>query len=75
VSATETVVTKAAQVAQYGGAGGAVIFGLKANEFAALVGAGVAVLGLVVNLWFKYQHLKLARQAATRGKLPPEDDE
>ena len=40
----------AAQGATYGGAGSAVFFGLQANEFAALVGATVAVLGFVVQL-------------------------
>jgi ABC-type proline/glycine betaine transport system permease subunit len=38
----------------YTGAGGAVIFGLTANEVAALVGASVAVMSLIVNIVFKY---------------------
>ena len=52
--ATEVVVTKVATAAQYGGSAGALIFGLRANEFAALCGAAVALAGFVVN-WY-YQH-------------------
>ncbi len=62
---------KAALTAMYGGGGSALIFGLSANDFFALVGAVVAVVGLVANLWFKYQHLKIAREAA--AKMDKED--
>lgn len=60
----ESLMTKTATAATYGGSAGAVIFGLTANEFAAFAGVGIALIGLVVNIWFKHQHLKLARQNA-----------
>lgn len=59
----ESVATKAASAATYGGSATAVFFGLTANEFAALGGLCVAIIGLLVNIWFKYEHLKIAKQA------------
>jgi hypothetical protein len=56
------VATKTASVATYGGAGSAVFFGLSANEFGALCGVIIGLVGLVANIYFKYQHLKLARE-------------
>lgn len=64
---TETasaLISKAATTATYTGSASAVIFGLSANEFAALSGVVIALAGLLVNIWFKAQHLKLARQKA-----------
>ena len=55
-------VTKAANYAMYGGSGSALFFGLTANEFAAVAGVVIALIGLLVNIWFKSQHLKLARE-------------
>lgn len=59
---------KAANAATYGGSGTAVFFGMTANEVAAIGGLLVAIVGLVVsqcmNWWFKWQHLKLARENA-----------
>ena len=55
------VATKASSVATYGGAGSAVFFGLSANEFGALCGVVIGFIGLVANIYFKYQHLQLAR--------------
>ncbi len=52
---------KTTTVASYAASGGALIAGLSANEFAAVVGAGCAILTFGANLWFKFQHLKLAR--------------
>lgn len=60
----QTLAEKAATAATYGGSTGAVFFGLTANEFAALGGLGIAVVGFLVNVWFKAQHLKIARQRA-----------
>lgn len=37
----------------YSGAGGAIFFGLTANEFAALGGLCLAVIGLIVQITFK----------------------
>ena len=56
------VAAKAASVATYGGAGSAIFFGLTANEFGALCGVVIGFIGLVANIWFKHQHLKLARE-------------
>ncbi len=57
-------VVKAATAAQYGGSGAAVYFGLTANEIAAFGGLIIAIIGLVVNIWYKHQHLKIAKQKA-----------
>lgn len=48
--------------ASYVASGSAIVFGLNANEFAAIAGGACAILTFAVNLWFKAQHLKLARQ-------------
>jgi hypothetical protein len=61
---TAEVATKAASVATYGGAGSAIFFGLTANEFGALCGVIIGFVGLVANIYFKHQHLKLARKEA-----------
>lgn len=58
------VAAKTASVATYGGAGSAVFFGLSANEFGALCGVAIGLVGLIANIWFKHQHLKLARKEA-----------
>ena len=59
--AASAVAAKAASVATYGGAGSAIFFGLTANEFGALCGVVIGFIGLVANIYFKYQHLQLAR--------------
>jgi len=46
-------IAAAATKATYGGASGAVFFGLTANEVAALGGLGVAIIGLAVQITFK----------------------
>lgn len=65
---------KHATVTAYTASSGAVLFGLSANELAAVVGAAVAVLTFLVNVWFKRQHLKLARKALEEGRLRPDKD-
>lgn len=60
----EAITAKAASAATYGGSGAAVIFGLTANEFAAISGVVIALVGLLVNIYFKHQHLKIARASA-----------
>ena len=55
-------VVKVATTAQYGGSTSAVYFGLTANEIAAFGGLIIAVIGLGVNIWYKHQHLKLAKK-------------
>jgi hypothetical protein len=59
--AASALATKASSVATYGGAGSAIFFGLSANEFGALCGVVIGFIGLVANIYFKYQHLQLAR--------------
>lgn len=61
---TNEIITKTASTATYGGSGAAVIFGLTANEFAAISGVVIALVGLLVNIYFKHQHLKIARESA-----------
>jgi hypothetical protein len=60
----EEVATKASSVATYGGAGSAVFFGLTANEFGAICGVVIGFVGLIANIWFKYQHLEVAKKEA-----------
>jgi hypothetical protein len=62
--AATALATKASSVATYGGAGSAIFFGLTANEFGTLCGVVIGVIGLVANIYFKHQHLKLARKEA-----------
>lgn len=60
----EAISTKIASTATYGGSSAAVIFGLTANEFAAISGVVIAICGLIVNIYFKHQHLKIAQKNA-----------
>jgi len=60
--AASAVATKASSIATYGGASSAVFFGLTANEFGTLCGVVIGLVGLIANIWFKHQHLKLARK-------------
>jgi hypothetical protein len=62
--AASAVAAKASSVATYGGASSAIFFGLTANEFGALCGVIIGFVGLVANIWFKHQHLKIARASA-----------
>lgn len=66
---------KISSTAAYTASGSAIIFGLSANELAAMIGAVIAVLTFILNFWFKYQHLNLAKsqsvidQLAREGKI------
>ena len=64
MSIEPTAITKVATTAQYGGSGAAVYFGLTANEIAAFGGLIIAIIGLAVNIWYKHQHLQLAKEKA-----------
>lgn len=64
--AATALATKASSVATYGGAGSAIFFGLTANEFGAICGVVIGFVGLVANIWFKHQHLKIARKEAEK---------
>lgn len=62
---TNETITSVATKATYGGAGGAVFFGLTANEFAAIGGLCIAGIGLIVQIVFKIMgHLELKRHHA-----------
>lgn len=73
------VLTKTANTATLAAAGNAIYLGLTANELAALGGLAVAVLsmivGNVINAWFKWQHLKLAKAKAGIPVSDGGDDE
>lgn len=71
------MVDKISTAVTYTAAGGTVILGFTANEFAALGGLVIATLAYVTNAaitwWFKREHLKLAKAKA--GLIdPPGDD-
>jgi hypothetical protein len=55
-------VPKISAAATYGGSVSAVFFGLTANEFAALGGLGIGIVGLIISTWYKHQHLKIAKE-------------
>jgi type IV secretory pathway TrbD component len=58
-------VAAAATKVTYGGASGAILFGLTANEIAALGGLCIAAVGLVVQIVFKVLgYLELKRHHA-----------
>lgn len=46
----------------YVASGASIFFGLTLNEIGAIVGASVAVVSLIINIYYKHQHLVLARQ-------------
>lgn len=52
-----------AQSAMYGGAGAALtVWGLQLSEWAAIVSAAVAVLGLIVHFWYTLQKNRRAEE-------------
>lgn len=68
---------KTTSIMTYGGAAGAVWFGrFTTNEMAAMVGAIVAVVGLVINaginIWFKKKQLDLYSQKGSAKMDYPE---
>jgi hypothetical protein len=60
--AASAAAVKVASIATYGGAGSAIFFGLTANEFGAICGVAIGLIGLIANIYFKYQHLQLAKK-------------
>lgn len=64
----ENIAIKSAMAATYGGSATAVIFGLSANEFAALGGLLIAFIGLIISTWYKHQHLKIAKENVKLNK-------
>lgn len=65
-------VQEVAQLTTVSGATGAVFFGLTASEFAAFLGVGVALIGVVVNssinFYFKYKAHQLEVYKAKRNE-------
>jgi ABC-type proline/glycine betaine transport system permease subunit len=60
----ETIAATAGKIS-YVGSGGAVFFGMTANEFAAIGGLCIGVVGLLINLVFKWlNHLELKKRNA-----------
>ena len=49
----ETIATTAGKLS-YVGSGGAVFFGMTANEFAAIGGLCIGIIGLIINVVFKW---------------------
>lgn len=52
---TSNAVNVATKVTTYGGSAGAVLFGLTANEMAAVSGVVIGLLGLLVTVLFKFR--------------------
>jgi hypothetical protein len=64
-------IEKASSTVAYGGGGTAVYFGLTAGEWQVVGVVGGIVIGLAgffTNLYFKHQHLKLARERLEAGE-------
>ena len=70
MSSTQSAATSAVA---YTASGSAVIFGLSANEFAAVVGACVALLTFALNWYYKYQQLKLITERLKNNYLTQKD--
>jgi len=68
---SEPVLTKTTAAATYGGGLFAFLAGLSANEIAAYGGLFVAAIGLILNIavtvYFKHQHLQIARRIADKN--------
>ncbi len=58
----------------YTASGTAVIFGLTAGEFAAYVGAAVAVATFLLNWYYKERAARLQERLAREGKLHVSED-
>ena len=60
--AASAVAAKASSIATYGGASSAVFFGLTTNEVGTICGVIIGLVGLVANIYFKYQHLQVTKK-------------
>lgn len=70
--AASTVAAKAGNTVTYTAASIATLGGLTMNELVAVAGLVIAIVSMIIthamNWWFKWQHLKLARErAASEG--------
>jgi hypothetical protein len=61
---------KTTNVATYGGSTMAIFGGLNANELAAIGGILIGLIGLAVNVYFKWRHLKIAERT---GRANPDE--
>lgn len=71
-AALDGAIATAASKVTVGGAAGAVIFGLTANEIAAYGGLAVAIVGMVVNVIYRRREYKLKKEFYRRGGEPAE---
>jgi hypothetical protein len=61
------IIEKASAAAMYGGAGSSLMFGLSASEWSVvgvISGIVIAVIGLIINTWYKEQHRQIALRQA-----------
>lgn len=58
--------TKSTTVATYVASGGAMLFGLTANELAAIGGLTIAALTFLANLWFQWDRRQREIAAGVR---------
>ena len=69
----ELILHKVAGAATYGGSASAVLFGLTANEVAALGVLLVAFIGVIaqisINCYFKSRHLRIAERLADLERI------
>ena len=70
MSTTQSAATTAAT---YTASGSAIIFGLSANEFAAIAGVCIALLTFVLNWYYKHQQIKLICKRL-KNNLPTQKD-
>ena len=70
MSTTHSAATTAAT---YTASGSAVIFGLSANEFAAIAGVCIALLTFGLNWYYKHQQIKLICERL-KNNLPTQKD-
>lgn len=53
---------KTTSAATYAGSGIAIFGGINANELAAVVGILIGLIGLIINIYFKWRHLRIAER-------------
>lgn len=74
----ENIIIATSKIAQYGGAGSALVFGLSLEQLAALVGVAVAILGFLTNLYFQWRkdtrEERFLEKYGRLGKTEPDSD-
>ena len=70
MSTTQSAATTAVT---YTASGSAILFGLSANEFAAIAGVCIALLTFVLNWYYKHQQIKLICERL-KNNLPTQKD-